>query len=90
MANHKSALKAHRKNVERNARNSRLKSRMRRAIRATRAAIDGGGDVAAAQDAYRSTAALLDTLAGKGVIHRNTAARHKSRLTGHLQKAAAA
>ena len=90
MANHKSAVKAHQKSLERQMRNSRLKSRMRRAIRATRTAIDAGGDATAARDAYRSTTALLDTLAGKGIIHRNTAARHKSRLTGHLQQTTAA
>ena len=94
MANHKSATKAHEQSLRRRDRNNRMKSRMRRAIRATRNAI---GTVAAqdeeaalaARESIRTTAALIDKLAGKGVIHRNAAARHKSRLEKRLQKASA-
>ncbi len=89
MANHKSALKAHGKSEERWARNSRLKSRMRRAVRATRRAIDAGSDATELRESVRSANALIDTLAGKGVIHRNAAARHKSRLAKRLSNAAA-
>ncbi len=85
MANHKSALKAHRKSQERQVRNSRLKSRMRRAIRAARRAIETGNDAAELRESVRTTNALVDTLAGKGVIHRNAAARHKSRLAKRLR-----
>ena len=87
MANHKSALKAHHKSLERQERNSRLKSRMRRAIRATRRDMDAGSDASALRESVRSANALIDTVAGKGAIHRNTAARHKSRLARRLRNA---
>lgn len=94
MANHKSAIKAHGQSLRRRDRNNRMKSRMRRAIRATRSAIGGVGGqgeeaALAARESIRTTAALIDTLAGKGIIHRNAAARHKSRLEKRLQKASA-
>ncbi len=85
MANHKSALKAHEKSLERQARNSQLKSRMRRAVRATRRGIEAGNDATELRESVRTTSALIDTLAGKGVIHRNAAARHKSRLVKRLR-----
>lgn len=93
MANHKSAIKAHEQSLRRRDRNNRMKSRMRRAIRATRnviGAVDAQDEPAAARESIRTTAALIDKLAGKGVIHRNAAARHKSRLEKRLRKAAAA
>ena len=94
MANHKSAIKAHEQSLRRRDRNNRMKSRMRRAIRATRSTI---GTVASqddesastAREAIRATGALVDKLAGKGIIHRNAAARHKSRLDKRLQRASA-
>ncbi len=94
MANHKSAIKAHERSLRRRDRNNRMKSRVRRAIRATRNAIGavGGEDeeaAAAASESIRTTATLIDKLAGKGVIHRNAAARHKSRLVKRLRRASA-
>lgn len=95
MANHKSAIKAHEQSLRRRDRNNRMKSRMRRAIRAARSAIgaveaaDDGAAASAARASIRTTTALIDRLAGKGIIHRNAAARHKSRLEKRLQKAAA-
>lgn len=92
MANHKSAIKAHEQSLRRRDRNNRMKSRMRRAIRAARSVIGAAGaqdEAAAARESIRTTAALIDKLAGKGVIHRNAAARHKSRLEKRLRKAAA-
>ena len=93
MANHKSAIKAHEQSLRRRDRNNRMKSRMRRAIRATRSAIGAGAQdaetTAAARESIRTTAAMIDTLAGKGIIHRNAAARHKSRLEKRLRKASA-
>ena len=88
MANHKSAVKAHKQNVTRRAHNREQRSRARRALRAVRAAIDGG-DTSAAKDALRNTVPLLDKLVSKGVIHTNAAARYKSRLTRRLQKVSA-
>ena len=89
MANHKSAVKAHKQNVARRAHNRDQRSRARRALRAVRAAIDGG-DSSAAKEALRTTVPLLDKLVSKGVIHANAAARYKSRLTRRLQKLSAA
>lgn len=94
MANHKSAIKAHEQSLQRRDRNNRMKSRMRRAIRATRSAIgavDGQSEdqAASARESIRATTALIDRLAGKGVIHRNAAARHKSRLEKRIRKASA-
>lgn len=89
MANHKSALKAHRKNVRTRAHNREMRSRLRRALKAARAAI-AGGDADKARTELRSTVSLIDKLAGKGVIHANAAARHKSRLSRRAANAAPA
>ncbi len=85
MASHDSALKAHRQNLERRDRNRQMRTRLRRALREIRTAIDSGnaGEV---QDAFRATVSLVDKMAGKGLIHRNTAGRYKSRLSARLAK----
>ena len=86
MANHKSALKAHRRSLQRRDRNRQYRSRMRRALRSMRAALDAaaapdaGGATDELRAQYRSTVSLIDRLAGKGIIHTNTASRYKSRL----------
>jgi small subunit ribosomal protein S20 len=89
VASHDSALKAHRQNVRRRDQNRQLRTRLRGALRDIRAAIDAGSpdDV---KDALRSTISLVDKMAGKGLIHRNTAARYKSRLAGRTAKKSAA
>ena len=88
MANHKSALKAHRRNVKTREHNRELRRRLRRALKAARAAIDGSD--AAVAEKLRSTVSLIDKLAGKGIIHGNAAARYKSRLSRRAANAAAA
>jgi small subunit ribosomal protein S20 len=80
VATHKSALKAHRQNLARREHNRQLRTKLRHALRTIRAAIDAG-DTAAAKAALRETFSLVDTMAGKGIIHRNAAGRYKSRLT---------
>ena len=89
MATHKSALKAHRQNVQHRERNRQFRSRMRSALRAIRAAIDTG-NAAEVKDALRSTISLVDKMASKGIIHRNTAGRYKSRLAGRVARKSAA
>ena len=89
MASHASALKAHRQNVVRRDANRQLRSRLRGALRSIRAAIDAG-DPAQVKDALRSTISLVDKMAGKGVIHRNAAARYKSRLAKRVTRKTAA
>lgn len=89
MASHESALKAHRQNLKRREHNRQLRTRLRSALRDIRAAIDTN-DPAKIKDALRQTISLVDKLAGKGLIHRNTAARYKSRLAGRVAKRSAA
>ncbi len=88
VANHKSAVKAHRQNVKARARNRQLRTRMRGALRSVRSAIDSG-DAGQAKETLRTTVSLIDKLVGKGVIHANAAARHKSRLTRRLARVSA-
>jgi small subunit ribosomal protein S20 len=89
VASHDSALKAHRQNIERRERNRQMRTRLRRALRDIRAAIDTG-DAASVKDALRTTISLVDKMAGKGLIHRNTAGRYKSRLVTRISKKSAA
>lgn len=89
MASHDSALKAHRQNLKRREHNRQLRTRLRTALRDIRTAIDAGNpdDV---RDALRQTISLVDKMAGKGMIHRNTAGRYKSRLSARVSKKSAA
>ena len=88
MANHKSAIKAHGQSLRRREHNKQLKSRMRHALTAARSAIDAG-DAEKANVVVRTTVSLIDNHAGKGIIHHNAAARHKSRLSRRLRNATA-
>jgi small subunit ribosomal protein S20 len=89
LASHDSALKAHRQNVRRREHNRQLRSRLRSALRDIRAAIDAG-DPAQVKDALRNTISLVDKMAGKRLIHKNTAGRYKSRLAQRVAKKSAA
>jgi small subunit ribosomal protein S20 len=83
VATHTSALKAHRQTIKRHEHNRQMRTRLRSALRAIRAAVDAG-DAEQAKAAIRDTFALVDKMAGKGIIHRNTAGRYKSRITRRL------
>ena len=83
VASHASALKAHRQSLKHREHNRQFRSRLRTALKNIRSAIDGN-DKAAAKDALRQVVSLIDKLAGKGVIHKNAAARYKSRMTRRL------
>ena len=89
MASHESAIKAHRQNLVKREANRQYRTRLRGALRAIRSAIDAG-DPAKVKDALRDTISLVDKMAGKKVIHRNAAARYKSRLTTSIATAGAA
>lgn len=89
MASHNSALKAHRQSLARREQNRQMRTRLRRALRDIRAGIESGGN-GDQQGAIRQTVSLVDKMAGKGLIHRNTAARYKSRLASRLAKKSAA
>ena len=84
----KSALKANRQNIKRREQNRQMRSKLRTALKAIRASLDGK-DVKAATQALSNTVSIIDKMATKGIIHRNTAGRYKSRLSSRLTKAAA-
>jgi small subunit ribosomal protein S20 len=83
MPNHKSAEKRDRQNAKRNAINTAHRSRLRTAIKKLRAAI-AAKNVADAQALLPQTVSIIDKSIQKGVIHRNAAARYKSRLTNYV------
>ena len=87
MADHASALKAHKQSLKNRDRNRQFRSRLRGALKAIRTAIDGK-DLAAAKTALKETVSLIDKMASKGVIHRNAAGRYKSRLHTRITKRA--
>ena len=80
MANTKSAVKRHRQSTERRARNRGERSRLRTAVKDLRSAVERG-EAKEAQELLAATLKVVDTSASKGVIHRNTADRTKSRLS---------
>ena len=85
MANNPSAIKRNRQTVVHRLRNRSQRSRMRTAIKALRQAIDSG-DARTARELLPQALRLVDSSAQKGAIHRNAAARTKSRLTLAVDK----
>jgi small subunit ribosomal protein S20 len=84
MANTKSAEKRAREAIERRARNVAHRSKVRSAVRRVVEAIRAGNK-AEAQAALKAAAPVIDAMARKGIIHRNKAARHKSRLASQIK-----
>ena len=80
MARIQSAVKNIRKNRKRNAVNTARRSRLRSQLRKLRALLVEK-DAAGARRELTRTLSILDRSVTKGILHRNTAARHKSRLT---------
>jgi small subunit ribosomal protein S20 len=80
-----SAQKRHRQSIKRRFRNKAVKSGVRSAKRRFLTAVDGN-DVQAAESEFVEVSKLIDTAAGKGVFHKNTAARTKSRLQRKLNQ----
>jgi small subunit ribosomal protein S20 len=80
----KSGLKRRRQNEVRRERNRAVRTRVRNAIKALRAAISGG-DAKAVKDLLPRTVSVIDGGVRKGVFHRNTASRYKSHLTAQAQ-----
>ncbi len=89
MANIKSAKKRAKQTIVRNARNVAQRSMLRTAVKKVVKALDAN-DAAGAETAFASAQPLLDRMAARGLIHRNKAARHKSRLTARLKALKAA
>ncbi|HZT68476.1 MAG TPA: 30S ribosomal protein S20 [Terriglobia bacterium] len=80
MANHKSALKRLAQTRKRTERNRAHRSRMRHQIRELRRALEAK-DKARAESLLKPTISMLDRMIQKGILHPNTAARYKSRLS---------
>src|ERR1700687_5786025 len=89
MADHFSALKRARQTETKTTRNRANKSRLRSALRSLREAI-AKGEKEAAQTAYRETVSVVDKGVQKGVLHKNTASRYKSRLSKRVKAVGAA
>ncbi len=87
MANIKSAAKRAKQAEAHRIHNVALRSRMRTAIKNVLKSIaDGDADAAAAN--YKHAVPLIDTMVNKGLVHRNKAARHKSRLNRRIKELA--
>jgi small subunit ribosomal protein S20 len=80
MPNIKSSIKRARQNQKRREQNRSQRSALRTSVKAVEAAV-ASGDAAAAKAALLTAIKKLDKAAGKGLIHKNAAARKKSRLT---------
>lgn len=79
MANIKSAQKRARQADKARLHNMGLRSKMRTHIKAVIAAVDKG-DREAAATAYKAAVPVIDSMINKGIVKKNKAARHKSRL----------
>ncbi len=86
MANTKSAKKAARQSLKRQAENRVMLGGSRTAVKRARVAI-ASGDVESSQEAVVAALRSLDRAANKNVIHRNNASRRKSRLMKALARA---
>ena len=84
MANTKQAAKRARKATRQRAANMSLRTTLRSAITNVQKAI-AGGDAKAAESALRAQQSTIDSIADKRIIHKNKAARHKSRLAKQIK-----
>ncbi|MDR0529648.1 MAG: 30S ribosomal protein S20 [Zoogloeaceae bacterium] len=84
MANSAQARKRARQSLKRRARNFSLRSTLRTAIKRARKAV-AAGDKTAAELVFRQSMSVIDSIAGKKIIHKNKAARHKSRLSARIK-----
>ena len=83
MAHSLSAKKRVRQNLKRRARNRARKEQIKEQVKAFNAALTSG-DMAKAEAELNKVAQRLDRVASKGTIHKNTAARKRSRLAKRL------
>ncbi len=84
MANSKQAKKRARQAEKRHLQNASQRSQMRTHIKKVEKSI-AAGDKEAAQKAYQLAVPEIDRAADKGMMHKNKAARHKSRLNTHIR-----
>ena len=85
MANTKSAKIAVRKIAARTERNRRHRSELRTSLKKVRSAV-AEGDAKGAKEALGPTLSIIDRSVKKGIVHRNAADRHKSRLMAAVRK----
>ena len=88
MANIKSQIKRNRQNEKRHTRNKAVRSELKTRVKRALSAAEQGEETAA--DAAKAATRRLDKAASKGIIHKNAAARRKSRLQKRINKTAAA
>ena len=81
----KSALKANRQNIKRREHNRALRARLRTGLKGIRKNLDAN-NVEGAKKSLQSLQSLVDKMATKGIIHKNTASRYKSRLAAKISK----
>ncbi len=84
MANSPQARKRARQAEKRRSHNASLRSLVRTVIKKVLAAIDAG-DAEKAKTAYDEAVPVIDRMTDKGIIHKNKAARHKSRLNAQIK-----
>ena len=84
MANSKQAAKRAKNSVKQRAANMSLRTTLRSAIKKVQKAI-ASGDAKAAEAALRAEQSTIDAIADKRIIHKNKAARHKSRLAQQIK-----
>ena len=84
MANSKQARHRARQSTVRNAHNSAQRSRLRTAVKSVRKAIESG-DKKAALETLNQATSVIDSIADKKVVHKNTASRNKSRLAAAIK-----
>jgi small subunit ribosomal protein S20 len=89
LANTRSAEKRNRQTQKRRARNQGVRTRVKTAVKSVRESLERG-EVAAAQEAFKTAARAIDKASSKGVVHRNTASRKISRLAKAIHKGAPA
>jgi small subunit ribosomal protein S20 len=84
MANIASARKRARQSEKQRQHNASLRSELRSAVKSVKKAIEGG-DKSAAGAVYQRAVSTIDSIADKNIIHKNKAARHKSRLAAAVK-----
>jgi small subunit ribosomal protein S20 len=84
LANTAQAKKRARQAVKRRSRNVAQRSALRTSVKKIRSAIESG-NADSAREAFVSAMPVIDSMARKGIIHANAAARYKSRLNAHIK-----
>ncbi len=79
-----SGRKRVRQDIKLNAANAALRSKFRTAVKGVLKAVQAG-DKSKASDAFKSAQRVIDSIADKGIFHKNKAARHKSRLSAKIK-----